>query len=143
MPDCISCRGDCEKDGWCKGCEAEGLVANFGNWTSGDSDIDAFIQNTQEGARYREEYLEWINPEQIIDIEHIANGGCGSVYQATWTNAPERFVRSGFISDGKVALKITTSEITTFLNEVIKQTSLSNVNNRLLINRRHVYAFYI
>jgi hypothetical protein len=135
---CTWCSAYCESEGWCHKCKAEGLIANFNNWTSGNGEIDAFIQETQKRVHERNRYLEWIDPQQITDIKHIADGGFGSVYLATWKNAPaKRFKQREWMNDaildGKVALKVTNSDISTFLNEVNKQTSFSNVNNRLLI----------
>jgi hypothetical protein len=78
-------------DGWCDKCKAKGLVANFENWISGNNDIDAFIQETQEMADDSDRYLEWIEPRQITDIRLIADGGFASVYQAIWMNAPKDF----------------------------------------------------
>jgi hypothetical protein len=106
----------CENDGWCFKCKAKGLVANFNNWTSGDSEIDAFIQKTQKEAVQKYDYLEWIDPQQIADIKHIFDGDFGSVYQATWKNAPERF--GDRINDEKVALQTISSDATTFFEKV-------------------------
>jgi hypothetical protein len=134
--DCDSCNAHCEYFGWCTDCSNERLVANFNNWTSSNREIDAFIQETQRNTDYGYRYLEWIDPQQITDIKHIADGGFGSVYQATWMNAPERF---GYrIKDGKVALKTTNSDISTFLNEVNKrvfkyQTLMIIINQSLVV----------
>jgi hypothetical protein len=63
-------------------------------------------------------YLEWIDPQQITDIKHIANGGFGSVYQATWLNAGSGFQLFDCLNNRNVALKITDSNTRMFLNEV-------------------------
>jgi hypothetical protein len=55
-------------------------------------------------------------------------------------NAPERFGH-GDIRDGKVALKIINGDIGTFLNEVNKQTSLSNVNNFNVFYNQSLVSF--
>ena len=57
-----------------------GLVANFNRWTSGDIEIDAFIQETQTTATHAKEYLKLIAPQEITNIKHVADGGFGSVY---------------------------------------------------------------
>jgi hypothetical protein len=94
------------------------LIANFNNWTSGNIEIDAFIQNTQKGARDSHSYLEWIDPEQITDIKHIADGNFGSVYQATWINAPRDRIK-----EGNVTLNITNGGMNTFFNEFINKVN--------------------
>jgi hypothetical protein len=91
------------------------LAAYFGSWTSGNEKIDALIQKTQLQAERSRGYLEWIDPQRITDIKHIADGGFGSVYQATWKNA--QFITDGW-DERKVALKVTNSSINRFLNEV-------------------------
>lgn len=111
--DCTECGAHCKRTGWCDDCMSEGLVANFNRWTSGDIKIDTFIQKTQTEAMSYRAYLEWIDPQNITDISHIADGGFGSVYQATWKNAPSRVYRT------KVALKTINSDQNIFLNEVL------------------------
>jgi hypothetical protein len=62
-------------------------------------------------AKDEEQYLEWIDPRQPKDIKHIADEGFGSVYLATWLNP-----RTGYFEN--VALRITNTDIGSFLNEV-------------------------
>jgi hypothetical protein len=59
---------------------------NFENWTSGNVDIDKFIQNTQLSAHNFDanEALEWIPYDSFYDIKYITRGGYGKVYKATW-----------------------------------------------------------
>ncbi|PKK60809.1 kinase-like protein [Rhizophagus irregularis] len=71
---------ECEKcDGICK------FHKKFINWTSGNSNIDKFIQGTQLLAHYDAgEALEWIPYDRFYDIKYIAKGGYGKVYKAIW-----------------------------------------------------------
>ncbi|GET64506.1 kinase-like domain-containing protein [Rhizophagus irregularis DAOM 181602=DAOM 197198] len=62
------------------------------DWTSGNDDIDKFIQNTQLSAHKDvKEALEWIPYDRFYDIEYIAKGGFGKVYRA--------YLNDGFITD--------------------------------------------
>src|SRR5690349_17261192 len=38
-------------NGWCQSCNAKHFQQNFKNWTSGNHDIDEFIQNSQLKAK--------------------------------------------------------------------------------------------
>ena len=69
---------------WCRLCNAKRFQQNFKNWTSGNDDIDKFIQDTQLSASGYYEVLEWIPYNRFYDIKYIAKGGFGKVYRANW-----------------------------------------------------------
>ena len=69
---------------WCNSCNAKRFQQNFKNWTSGNDDIDKFIQNTQLSASSCGKVLEWISYDRFYDIKYIAKGGFGKVYRANW-----------------------------------------------------------
>ncbi|EXX57932.1 Ypk2p [Rhizophagus irregularis DAOM 197198w] len=74
----------CEK---CKKvCNAIYFQHNFNNWTSGNSDIDGFIQDIQlsNHSYYTCHALEWVPYDRFYDIKYIAKGGFGKVYKANW-----------------------------------------------------------
>uniref|UniRef100_U9UTI0 Protein kinase domain-containing protein n=1 Tax=Rhizophagus irregularis (strain DAOM 181602 / DAOM 197198 / MUCL 43194) TaxID=747089 RepID=U9UTI0_RHIID len=71
---------------WCRTCNAEHFRQNFKNWTSGNKDIDKFIQDAQLLAGEDFEVLEWIPYEKFYDVKFIAKGGFGEVYKAKWTD---------------------------------------------------------
>ncbi|CAB4437981.1 unnamed protein product [Rhizophagus irregularis] len=81
---CEECNQENTGIDWCKACNAKRLQQNFKNWTSGNNDIDKFIQVTQLSANYFTEVLEWIPYNKFYDIEYIAKGGFGKVYRAKW-----------------------------------------------------------
>src|SRR5437016_7213321 len=60
------------------------MQQNFSKWSSGNVDIDKFIQDTQLSTDYYEKVLEWISYDRFYDIEYIAKGGFGKVYRANW-----------------------------------------------------------
>ena len=84
---------------------------------SGDGGIDTYIEKTQLEASYECEYLKWVDPRQFTETEHIANGGFGSVYRATWKDAPVN--RFEVLKDRKVALKTIKGSKSILLNEVL------------------------
>ena len=124
--------GECNEPGtgfsWCQPCNAKRSKENFINWTSGNKNVDEFIQHSQLNAIYYNKYLEWIPFEKFQNVTYITKGGFGKVYSAEW---PEGFVWHWDIenqkwkrfSNRKVALKSlnNSSDISKdFLNEVIK-----------------------
>ena len=72
---------------WCKSC----TLQNFKNWTSGNRDIDEFVQNAQLKAKCHEEVLEWIEYDKFENVEYLAKGGFGINYKAIWN---EGYVKS-------------------------------------------------
>ena len=69
---------------WSGSCNAKRFQQNFKNWTSGNDDIDKFIQHTQLSANNYYEVIEWIPYDRFYDIKYIAKGGFGKVYKAIW-----------------------------------------------------------
>jgi hypothetical protein len=59
---------------------------NFINWTSGNNDIDKFIQVTQLSVHNNYEIsnaLEWIPYDRFCDIKYIAKG-FDEIYRTKW-----------------------------------------------------------
>jgi hypothetical protein len=62
-------------------CYSKRFQQNFKNWTSGNYNIDKFIQDTQLSAhRDVKKALEWVPYEKFYDIKYIAGGK----YRANW-----------------------------------------------------------
>ncbi|GES73321.1 kinase-like domain-containing protein [Rhizophagus clarus] len=65
-------------------CNAINFQLNFGNWTSGNDDIDKFIQDTQLLAHKPNEIshaLEWIPYDRFYNIKCTTKG---KIYKANW-----------------------------------------------------------
>ena len=129
--------GECNEPGtgerWCQPCNAKRFKDNFKNWTSGNKNIDEFIQQSQLDAVHHEKYLEWIPFEKFQNITYITKGGFGKIYSAHW---PEGKIDHWDIENqewvrdyrSKYALKSldNSSDISSdFLNEVIKLRTIS------------------
>ena len=94
------------------------LVANFSNWTSENAEIDKFIQKHQRTKNRRIVFV-WIDPSRLTNVEHIADGGFGSIYRATWLDfRGYKYGKRG--TPGLVALKTFKGNgtIMNFLKEV-------------------------
>jgi hypothetical protein len=109
--------------GWCNYCDFQ--LLNFKNWTSGNNDVDEFIQKAQLTAKTDFQLLEWIEYDKFEDVEYLAKGGFGTTFKAVWKEGHVRWdydndqwIRVG---ETKVALKClhNSQGITTeFLKEV-------------------------
>jgi hypothetical protein len=65
-------------------CNAIRFQQNFKDWTSGDNDIDKFIQDSQLMVHEDSEIshaLEWIPYDKFYDIKYIAKN---NIYRANW-----------------------------------------------------------
>ncbi|RIA94329.1 kinase-like domain-containing protein [Glomus cerebriforme] len=122
--------GECKQPGtgewWCHPCNSERFKNNFNNWTSGNKDIDEFIQQSQLNAFYHKTVLEWVPFENFQKINYLTSGGFGKIYSAIWTEGHITFwnienQKWKRRSKEKVALKSldNSSDISTeFLNEI-------------------------
>src|SRR4051812_40082365 len=62
---CKKCKQPKNNDYWCRICVFQ---QNFQNWTSGNHDIDEFIQKAQLKARNLGEVLEWIEYDRFENV---------------------------------------------------------------------------
>src|SRR5436190_7951905 len=53
---------------WCQPCNSKHLQEDFNKWTSGNKEIDEFIQNFQLRATCRKELLEWIPYDKFENV---------------------------------------------------------------------------
>ena len=81
---CKECKQPNTGYNWCQSCNSKRFQQNFKNWTSGNSDVDKLIQESQLNAENYREVLEWIEYDRFEDIEYITKGGFGKVYKAIW-----------------------------------------------------------
>ena len=82
---CYECMKPCYCDTWShQSCNAKRFQQNFKNWTSGNNDIDEFIQNAQLKAKNDKEVLEWIEYGRFENIKYLAERGFGTTYKAIW-----------------------------------------------------------
>ena len=71
-------------DGRCALCTKEHFIQEFETWSSGNANIDKIIQESQINSYY--DMLQWIPYDDFQNIEHIADGGYGSVHSAKLEN---------------------------------------------------------
>jgi hypothetical protein len=128
---CVECNEPGTGNKWCQPCNAKRFKDNFKNWTSGNNDIDEFIQYSQLNAVYYNKCLEWIPFENFKNVTYITRGGYGKIYSAEWPEGyiyywnieKQEWIRDNNSNQLKVALKSldnSSCTSTEFLNEVIK-----------------------
>jgi hypothetical protein len=83
---CVECKQINTGKNWCQNCNSKRFQQNFDNWTSGNDDIDKFIQNTQLSANNYHQILEWMPYNIFGKLKYIAESGFGKVYRAAWKN---------------------------------------------------------
>ncbi|RHZ59693.1 hypothetical protein Glove_362g68 [Diversispora epigaea] len=81
---CNNCQNWHQAIQYCEFCIRKYLENNFGNWTSGNNEIDKLIQECQRKIKKPDVVIEWIEYNQFENIKHLADGGCATVYTAIW-----------------------------------------------------------
>lgn len=125
---CTLCNREWISSRWCSGCYSDHFESEFENWTSGNTDIDDFIRESQTTAEFPEQILEWIPESHFTELTKIGQGGYGTVFKGYWEKG--RIYKRDFIANkwerGKpmwVALKSIEEDeegsISAFLKEVI------------------------
>ncbi|RHZ65453.1 hypothetical protein Glove_315g69 [Diversispora epigaea] len=94
---CNECQQDYTGENWCNICNSRRFQIEFGKWTSGDVEIDWFIQQTQLNANNCEEVIEWIPFDRFDGFEYLTKGSFGEIYKAEW--------RDGYIESWNHILK--------------------------------------
>ncbi|GBC18954.1 uncharacterized protein OCT59_015208 [Rhizophagus irregularis] len=89
-----------KNNGLCKDCKQPKITLNwcqckfqqnFKNWTSGNDEVDKFIQKIQLKATEFREILEWIEYDRFENVEYLAKGGFGTIYKAIWKDGYIRY----------------------------------------------------
>ncbi|RHZ78853.1 hypothetical protein Glove_155g132 [Diversispora epigaea] len=121
------------KYGNCFLCTKEHLIQEFKTWSSGNANIDKIIQESQINNRL--EKVHWIHYDNFQNIEHIADGGHGSVYSAKIEKGIKcdwNFTKQEWDYDFegiKVALKETKDS--SYIAEFLKVINIVNNNQYL------------
>ena len=84
--------GECKQPNtgydWCQPCTSKYFQQNFKNWTSGNHDVDEFIQKAQLKTNNHEQIIEWIEYDRFENVEYLAKGGFGTIFKAVWKDGP-------------------------------------------------------
>src|SRR5436190_92758 len=80
---CKKCKQPKTSYFWCQCCPKT-FQQNFKNWTSGNHDVDKFIQKMQLKAKRYYEVIERVDYDRFENVEFLAKGGFGTTYKAIW-----------------------------------------------------------
>jgi hypothetical protein len=83
---CSECKQLNTGRNWCQNCNSNKFQQSFNNWTSGNKDVDKFIQNSQLTAKNYLQILEWIPYNKFRNISYAAEGKFGKVCSANWND---------------------------------------------------------
>ncbi|POG81951.1 uncharacterized protein OCT59_009488 [Rhizophagus irregularis] len=81
---CYECKQPNTGDYYCQACNSKRFQQNFKNWTSGNHDVDEFIQKAQLKAKKESQAIEWIEYDKFEDVKYLAKGGFGTIFKAIW-----------------------------------------------------------
>jgi len=99
------------EDEWYKSCQINDLRAIFTNWSSGNKNIDKFVQEKQLSLikivnRSSAIIFEWISYNQLDDIKVVYKGYFFTVCSAIWKDGPLHYKKKWMReSNKKVILK--------------------------------------
>ena len=117
------------QDGYCESC-GEKYLNKITKWckscqTSGNEEVDGFIQDKQSVVNKSHFILEWIPYNKLNNIKKIGEDGSDIIYSAIWKDGPLYFDYYRYewerTSDKKITLKYSNSSqnnIDEFLNKV-------------------------
>jgi hypothetical protein len=69
---CEECKQPNTSHKWCQSCNSKRFQLQFTKWSSGNVNVDEFIQRTQ---------IEWIEYNRFENIVYLAKRGFGTVYK--------------------------------------------------------------
>ncbi|RHZ54972.1 hypothetical protein Glove_421g51 [Diversispora epigaea] len=84
---CSECNQEYSGFKWCRSCNSKHFQNDFNNWTSGNDQIDKFIQDVQLNANFWK-LIEWIPCDRFKDVKKIGKGGFGTIHYARWIDGP-------------------------------------------------------
>ncbi|CAG8679774.1 1661_t:CDS:2, partial [Racocetra fulgida] len=71
---------------YCEFCLQDYLKVDFGNWTSGNDEIDIIIRKNQMCVSSPERIFRWLPYDDFEKITLKTKGGYASIYSAIWKN---------------------------------------------------------
>jgi len=74
---------------WCHNCESKNFRFKFSRWTTGNSELDEAIQESQLDAKKRFNYFEWIPYDQFEEIHPLTEARSQNVLSAIWREGPK------------------------------------------------------
>ncbi|CAG8528389.1 14622_t:CDS:2 [Acaulospora colombiana] len=145
---CKRCHSEKSDNEWCLVCDPKYFIDHFSDWTSGNPDVDRFIQATQRNASNKFNFLEWIPYTSLKDVSLLGSGGFGTIYSAIWVDGPRsRWLHEtngwGRYPNARVALKsieLKNYQFDTTLLDELQSYLAANKNVLGRLNTLRVYG---
>ena len=71
---------------WCKRCKLNHFRLNYGEFPSGNNEIDDILKDNYCKSKSSEEMIEWIPYNQFYDIKEMGKDNFSTLYSAIWMN---------------------------------------------------------
>ncbi|RHZ44158.1 hypothetical protein Glove_756g14 [Diversispora epigaea] len=144
---CSKCYQDNTGSNWCHPCNSKQFQNKFDKWTSGDEEIDKFIQQIQLNANKHQEIIEWIPFGRLENITYLAKGGFGTVYKANWLDGFIKFSyikKKWYIFDKDVWYRNGKQSVClkSFDSSTNKNDFLQEIKNQLKFRGKNSIAIY-
>src|SRR5438128_9282451 len=89
------------KTNWCRaGCDHKQFVEG---WSTGNAEYDQIIKRKENGRKYDDHYLRWIQWDRLQNLVEITKGDFCVVYKANWLDG--QFEDVHFEPSGKRVIK--------------------------------------
>ncbi|RHZ73656.1 hypothetical protein Glove_230g124 [Diversispora epigaea] len=135
---CFKCHQDNTGKNWCHPCNAKQFQNEFDKWTSGDREIDKFIQQIQLNANNFQEIIEWIPFNRLKNETYLAKGGFGTVYKAIWLDGfIQLSFKFGWCRNGKQSVCLKSLDNLTNKNDFLQE-----IKNQLKFRGKNSIAIY-
>ncbi|GBC31943.2 kinase-like domain-containing protein [Rhizophagus irregularis DAOM 181602=DAOM 197198] len=85
---CEKCKQPKIYPDYCRPCKSQYFKQNFKNWTSGNHNVDEFIQKAQLKAKNIDQVIEWVEYDKFENVEYLAKGRFGTTFKAVWKDGP-------------------------------------------------------
>ncbi|EXX77630.1 hypothetical protein RirG_022090 [Rhizophagus irregularis DAOM 197198w] len=112
------------------------LVQNYFTWTSGNEEIDDFIQEIELKTNNPDIVFEWIPYNQFDEIKETGKNGYTTVYSAIWKDGPLHYHYGRYKRDPnkEIILKCLHSNSQNPVESIINE-----VEKHLIINSHHEF----
>ncbi|RHZ85882.1 hypothetical protein Glove_59g15 [Diversispora epigaea] len=135
---CDKCHQNNTGRNWCHSCNAKQFQNEFNKWTSGDREIDKFIQQIQLKANKCQEIIEWIPFNRLENVKYLGKGGFGTVHKANWLDGFIKF-SDKVVWHRKGEQSICLKSLDNLTN---KNDFLQEIENQLKFRGRNSVAIY-
>ncbi|RHZ79116.1 hypothetical protein Glove_151g175 [Diversispora epigaea] len=138
---CSKCYQDNTGRNWCHPCNSKQFQNEFDFWSSGDREIDKFIQQIQLNANKFQDIIEWIPFGRLQGVTYLANGGFGRVYKANWLDG---FIKCSGFGNQNVWYRYGKQSVClkSLGNSINKNDFLQEIKNQLKFRGKNSIAIY-